>query len=204
VLRGFRVFRLRSKAADLRTAFRILNADLMRYRIGEYTASELIETYSKVEKRIGRPARAAAPVAVALVPARRWLDPALNAPQRRREGLSAGAGFDLPVGHLPPVAGLDGLVRAPQRPSRRDSGAARPARYPDSNHGVAALGGARPAATWLLLREPGSPAQRLSAAGSGRTIAKTGSPATPHPPPAAQRGGQRHRSMTARGVRATL
>ena len=51
---GFRVFRLRSKAADLRTAFRILNADLMRYRIGQYTASQLIETYSKVEERIGQ------------------------------------------------------------------------------------------------------------------------------------------------------
>jgi hypothetical protein len=51
---GLRVFRLRSKAADLRTAFRILNADLMRYRIGEYTASELIGTYSKVEERIGQ------------------------------------------------------------------------------------------------------------------------------------------------------
>jgi len=26
----------------------------MRYRIGEYTASQLIETYSKVEERIGQ------------------------------------------------------------------------------------------------------------------------------------------------------
>ena len=50
----FSGFRLRSKAADLRTAFRILNADLMRYRIGQYTASQLIETYSKVEERIGQ------------------------------------------------------------------------------------------------------------------------------------------------------
>jgi hypothetical protein len=52
---------LRSKAADLRTAFRILNTDLMRYRIGQYTASQLIESYSNVEERIGRSARAAAP-----------------------------------------------------------------------------------------------------------------------------------------------
>ena len=50
----FSGFRLRSKAADLRTAFRILNADLMRYQIGQYTASQLIETYSKVEERIGQ------------------------------------------------------------------------------------------------------------------------------------------------------
>ena len=105
----------------------------------------------------------AVPAAAALVPSRRWLVPALDAPQRRREGLSTGAGFDLPVGHLPPAAGLDGLVRAPQRPSRRDSGVTRSVRYPASNHGAAALGGARPAATWLSLREPGSPAQRLSA-----------------------------------------
>ena len=45
---------MRSKAADLRTAFRILNADLMRYRIGQYSASQLIESYSKVEERIGQ------------------------------------------------------------------------------------------------------------------------------------------------------
>ena len=51
---GLRVFRLRSKAADLRTAFRILNADLMRYQIGQYSASQLIGTYSKVEERIGQ------------------------------------------------------------------------------------------------------------------------------------------------------
>jgi len=51
---GFRVFRLRSKAADLRTAFRILNADLMRYRIGEYSAAQPIMTYSKVEEGIGQ------------------------------------------------------------------------------------------------------------------------------------------------------
>ena len=50
-----------AKAADLRTACRILNADLMRYRIGQYTASQLIESYSKVEERIGRAALAAAP-----------------------------------------------------------------------------------------------------------------------------------------------
>jgi hypothetical protein len=50
----FSGFRLRSKAADLRTAFRILNADLMRYRIGECSASQLIESYSKVEERIGQ------------------------------------------------------------------------------------------------------------------------------------------------------
>jgi hypothetical protein len=50
----FSGFRLRSKAADLRTAFRILNADLMRYRIGECSASQFIESYSKVEERIGR------------------------------------------------------------------------------------------------------------------------------------------------------
>ena len=43
-----------AKAADLRTACRILNADLMRYRIGQYTASQLIESYSKVEERIGQ------------------------------------------------------------------------------------------------------------------------------------------------------
>ena len=50
----FSGFRLRSKAADLRTAFRILNADLMRYRIGERSALQLIESYSKVEERIGQ------------------------------------------------------------------------------------------------------------------------------------------------------
>ena len=50
----FSGFRLRSKAADLRSAFRILNADLMRYRIGERSASELIESYSKVEEQIGQ------------------------------------------------------------------------------------------------------------------------------------------------------
>ena len=50
----FSGFRLRSKAADLRTAFRILNGDLMRYRIGERSASELIESYSKVEEQIGQ------------------------------------------------------------------------------------------------------------------------------------------------------
>ena len=35
---GLNVFRLRSKATDLRTTFRILNADLMRYRIDQYSA----------------------------------------------------------------------------------------------------------------------------------------------------------------------
>ena len=45
---------MRSKAADLRTAFRILNADLIRYRIGDFSALQLIETYSKVEERIGQ------------------------------------------------------------------------------------------------------------------------------------------------------
>jgi hypothetical protein len=50
----FSGFRLRSKAADLRTAFRILNADLMRYRIGDMTASDLIASYSKAEERIGQ------------------------------------------------------------------------------------------------------------------------------------------------------
>lgn len=50
----FSGFRLRSKAADLRTAFRLLNADLMRYRIGELTASQLIASYSKAEERIGQ------------------------------------------------------------------------------------------------------------------------------------------------------
>lgn len=50
----FSGFRLRSKAADLRTAFRILNADLMRYRIGELNASQLIASYSKAEERIGQ------------------------------------------------------------------------------------------------------------------------------------------------------
>lgn len=50
----FSGFRLRSKAADLRTAFRILNADLMRYRIGEINASQLITSYSKAEERIGQ------------------------------------------------------------------------------------------------------------------------------------------------------
>lgn len=50
----FSGFRLRSKAADLRTAFRILNADLMRYRIGEYSAAQLIESYRKAEERIGQ------------------------------------------------------------------------------------------------------------------------------------------------------
>lgn len=50
----FSGFRLRSKAADLRTAFRILNADLMRYRIGEYSATQLIESYRKAEERIGQ------------------------------------------------------------------------------------------------------------------------------------------------------
>jgi len=41
------------KAANLRTAFRILEADRMRYQIGHYTASQLIETTSKMEERIG-------------------------------------------------------------------------------------------------------------------------------------------------------
>jgi hypothetical protein len=50
----FSGFRLRSKAADLRMCFRMLNADLMRYRIGELTASQLITTYSKAEERIGQ------------------------------------------------------------------------------------------------------------------------------------------------------
>lgn len=50
----FSGFRLRSKAADLRTAFRLLNADLMRYRIGELTAAQLITSYSKAEERIGQ------------------------------------------------------------------------------------------------------------------------------------------------------
>ena len=50
-----------AKAADLRTACRILNADLIRYQIGQYTALRLIESTSKVEERIGRSARAAAP-----------------------------------------------------------------------------------------------------------------------------------------------
>lgn len=50
----FSGFRLRSKAADLRVAYRLLNADLMRYRIGQLTASELIASYSKVEERIGQ------------------------------------------------------------------------------------------------------------------------------------------------------
>lgn len=50
----FSGFRLRSKAADLRTAFRILNADLMRYRIGELSASQLISSYRKAEERIGQ------------------------------------------------------------------------------------------------------------------------------------------------------
>jgi hypothetical protein len=47
-------FRLRSKAADLRSAFRILNADLMRYRIGDISASDLIKTYRLAEERIGQ------------------------------------------------------------------------------------------------------------------------------------------------------
>jgi hypothetical protein len=49
----FSSFRLRSKAADLRMAYRMLNADLMRYRIGELNASQLITSYSKAEERVG-------------------------------------------------------------------------------------------------------------------------------------------------------
>lgn len=47
-------FRLRAKAADMRSAFRLLNADLMRYRIGTLTASQLIESYSKAEEVLGQ------------------------------------------------------------------------------------------------------------------------------------------------------
>jgi hypothetical protein len=50
----FSGFRLRSKAADLRSAYRILKADLMRYSIGALTAADLIETYQKAEERIGQ------------------------------------------------------------------------------------------------------------------------------------------------------
>jgi hypothetical protein len=50
----FSGFRLRSKAADLRTAFRMLNADLMRYQIGECSPAQLIASYSKAEERIGQ------------------------------------------------------------------------------------------------------------------------------------------------------
>ncbi len=49
----FSSFRLRTKAADLRMAFRMLNTDLMRYRIGELNASQLITSYSKAEERVG-------------------------------------------------------------------------------------------------------------------------------------------------------
>jgi hypothetical protein len=47
-------FRLRAKAADMRSAFRLLNADLMRYRIGTLSASQLIESYSKAEEVLGQ------------------------------------------------------------------------------------------------------------------------------------------------------
>jgi hypothetical protein len=47
-------FRLRSKAADLRSAYRLLNTDLMRYRMGYLNPSQLIDSYSKAEERIGQ------------------------------------------------------------------------------------------------------------------------------------------------------
>ena len=47
-------FRLRSKAADLRSAFRLLTTELMRYQIGAITAEQLIDTYSKAETMIGQ------------------------------------------------------------------------------------------------------------------------------------------------------
>jgi hypothetical protein len=50
----FSGFRMRSKAADMRMAYRMLKADLMRYRIGELTASQLITSYTKAEERIGQ------------------------------------------------------------------------------------------------------------------------------------------------------
>ena len=50
----FSGFRLRSKAADMRMAYRMLKSDLMRYRIGELTASQLITSYTKAEERIGQ------------------------------------------------------------------------------------------------------------------------------------------------------
>lgn len=46
-------FRIRSKAADMRNAYRLLAADLMRYRIGEITASRLIQSYQQAERLIG-------------------------------------------------------------------------------------------------------------------------------------------------------
>ncbi|MFN9545608.1 MAG: hypothetical protein ACK6AD_00845 [Cyanobacteriota bacterium] len=47
-------FRLRAKAADMRSAYRLLNADLMRHRIGALSVSQLIESYSKAEEVLGQ------------------------------------------------------------------------------------------------------------------------------------------------------
>ncbi len=47
-------FRIRAKAADLRTAYRLLAAELFRYRIGLITAAELIDVYRRAEAMIGQ------------------------------------------------------------------------------------------------------------------------------------------------------
>ncbi len=46
-------FRIRAKAADLRTAYRLMAAEMFRYRIGLITAAQLIDVYRRAEAMIG-------------------------------------------------------------------------------------------------------------------------------------------------------
>ncbi len=136
-----------AKAADLRTACRILNADLMRYRIGQYTALRLIETTSKVEERIGRAARAAAPQPAGA--------PSAGAPA---------AGRDLPRRPPAPRAGAYGRRRT--QPGIRWL-------KPHRQHGVAGVS-ARPSIRPLPSSRAQRRRARCRCAGYGAAVAGSG------------------------------
>ena len=49
----YSTFRIRKKAADLRDGYRLLNTELLHYKVGAITVEKLIESYSRTEKMIG-------------------------------------------------------------------------------------------------------------------------------------------------------
>ena len=46
-------FQLQSKAVCMRNAYRLIAVDLLRYRVGELTISQLITTYAHAERIVG-------------------------------------------------------------------------------------------------------------------------------------------------------